>query len=128
MLLYPIYLLNYTISLHLSSHQIPSVSPEELTLPRCALSRLRCNGHSTLLNSYLHRFGRAETSSCSNYGSEPQDLSHLVLDCPVLDHLRRAIFGHTLSLLDLWSRPWGIGRLLGLRGVDSRPYPQEWVG
>ena len=85
-------------------HQIPSVSPEELTLPRsarCALSRLRCNGHSTLLNSYLHRVGRAETPSCSNCGSESQDLSHLVLDCPALDHLRRAIFGHTLSLLDL---------------------------
>ena len=43
-------------------HQIPSVSPEELTLPRsarCALSCLRCNGHSTLLNFYLHRVGRA---------------------------------------------------------------------
>ena len=68
-------------------HQIPSVSPEELTLPRsarCALSRLRCNGHSTLFNSYLHRVGRAETSSCSNCGSEPHNLSHLVLDCPVL--------------------------------------------
>ena len=115
----------------LFQHQIASVSPEELTLPRsarCALSRLRCNGHSTLLNSYLHRVGRAETSSCSNCGSEPQDLSHLVLDCPVLDHPRRAIFGHTPSLLDLWSRPWGIARLLGLRGVDPRPHPQEWVG
>ena len=79
-------------------HQIPSVSPEELTLPRsacCALFRLRCNGHSTLSNSYLHRVGRAETPSCSNCGSKPQDLSHLVLDCPVLDPLRRAIFGHT---------------------------------
>ena len=85
-------------------HQIPPVSPEELTLPRsarCALSRLRCNGHSTLLNSYLHRVGRAETPSCSNCGSESQDLFRLVLDCLVLDHLRRAIFGHTLSLLDL---------------------------
>ena len=112
-------------------HQIPSVSPEELTLPRsarCALSRLRCNGHSTLLNSYLHRVGRAETPSCSNCGSESQNLSHLVLDCPVLDHLRRVIFGHTLSLLDLWSRPWGVARLLGLRGVDPRPHPQEWIG
>ena len=112
-------------------HQIPSVSSEELTLPRsarCALSRLRCNGHSTLLNSYLHRVGRAETPSCSNCGSEPQDLSHLVLDCPVLDPLRRAIFGHTLSLLDLWSCPWGVSRLLGFRGIDSRPHPQEWVG
>ena len=107
-------------------HQIPSVSPEKLTLPRsarCALSRLRCNWHSTLLNPYLHRVGRAETPSCSSCGSESQDLSHLVLDCPVLDHLRRAIFGHTLSLLDLWSRPWGIARLLGLRGVDPRPHP-----
>ena len=112
-------------------HQIPSVSPEELTLPRsarCALSCSRWNGHSTLLNSYLHRVGRAETSSCSNCGSESQDLSHLVLDCPALDHLRRAIFGDTPSLLDLWSRPWGIARLLGLRGVNPRPHPQEWVG
>ena len=112
-------------------HQIPSVSPEELTLPRsarCALSRLRCNGHSTLLNSYLHRVGRAKTPSCSNCGSELQDLSHLVLDCPVLDPLRRAIFGSTLSLLDLWSRPWGVARLLGFRGIDPRPHPQEWVG
>ena len=112
-------------------HQIPSVSPEELTLfcsARCALSCLRCNGHSTLLNSYLHRVGQAEIPSCSNCGSESQDLSHLVLDCPVLDHLRRAIFGHTLSLLDLWSRPWRVVRLLGLRGVDPRPHPQEWVG
>ena len=54
-------------------------------------------------------------------GSESQNISHLVLDCPVLDHLRRAIFGHSLSILDLWSRPWGIARLLGLRGVDPRP-------
>ena len=82
-------------------HQVLPVSPEELTLPRsarCALSHLRCNGHSTLLGIYLHRFGRAETSSCSNCGSESQDLSHLVLDCPVLHHMRRAIFGHSLSI------------------------------
>ena len=112
-------------------HQIPSVSPEELTFPRsarCALFRLRCNGHSTLLNSYLHRVVRAETPSCSNCGSESQDLSHLVLDCPALEYLHRAIFVHTLSLLDLWSRPRGVARLLGLRGVDPRPHPQEWVG
>ena len=79
----------------LFQHQIPSVSFEELTLPRSArsaLSHLRCNGNSTLLNTYLHSVGRAKTPSCSNCGSESHDLSHLVLDCPVLDHLRRAIF------------------------------------
>ena len=108
-------------------HQIPSVSSEELTLPCsacCALSRLHCNGHSTLLNSYLHRVGRAETPSCINCGSEPQDLLHLVLNCPVLDPLRRAIFGHILSLLDLWPRPWGVARLLGFRGIDAPPSPE----
>ena len=32
-------------------------------------SRLRCNGHSTLLATYLlHRIARVETSSCSNCG------------------------------------------------------------
>ena len=70
-------------------HQIPPVSSEELTLPRsarCALFRLRCNGHSTLLGTYFHRVGRAETPLCSKYGSKSQNLSHLVLDCPVLDH------------------------------------------
>ena len=119
-----------SVQLGLFQHHIPPVSPEELTLPRsarCALSCLRCNGHSTLLNTYLHWVGRTETPSCSNCGSESQDVSHLVLDCPELDHLRRAIFGYTLSLLDLWSRPWGVARLLGFRGVDPRPHPQEWV-
>ena len=108
-------------------HQIPPVFPEELTLPRsacCALSRLRCNGHSTLLGIYLHRLGRAETPSCSNCGSESQDLSHLVLDCPVLDQMRRAIFSHTISILELWSTPWRVARLLGLRGVVRAPSPE----
>ena len=112
-------------------HQIPPVSSDKLTLPRsacCALSRLRCNVHITIFSTYLHRVGRAETPSCSNCGSESQNLSHLVLDCPVLDHLRPAIFGHSLSILDLWSCPWEIAQLLGLRGVDPRPHPQEWVG
>ena len=107
-------------------HQISPVSFEELTLPHftfCALSRLHCNGHSTLLGTYLHRVGRAETPSCSNCGSKSQDLSHLVLDCPVLDHLHWAIFSHTLSLLDLWSCLWGVSRLLGLCRVDLHPHP-----
>ena len=115
----------------LFQHQIPAVSREELNLPcsvRCALSRLRCNGRSTLLNIYLHRVGRAETPSCSSCGSESQNLSHFLLDYRALDHLRRAIFGCFLSILDLWSCPWGVARLLGLRGVDPRPHSQEWVG
>ena len=38
------------------TRRVPSISTEELVLPRharCVLSRLRCNGHSLLLGSYL---------------------------------------------------------------------------
>ena len=33
-----------------------------------------------------------------------------------------------LSILDLWSRPWGVARLWGLRGVPPRSHPSEGVG
>ena len=45
-----------TISLKFFDTQVPSISTEELVLPRHAryvLSRLRFNGHSLLLGSYL---------------------------------------------------------------------------
>jgi len=32
------------------------------------------------------------------------------------------------SIFDLWSRPWGVARLLGVRGVPPRPHPSEGVG
>ena len=47
-----------TISSNLFDTQVPSISTEELVLSRHAryfLSRLRCNGHSLLLNSYLSK-------------------------------------------------------------------------
>ena len=47
-----------------------SISTEELVL-----SRLRCNGHSLLLGSYLSRIGRIENSSCSACGHSSQDIS-----------------------------------------------------
>ena len=54
-----------TVSSKFFDTQVPSISTEELVLPRharCVLSHLRCNGHSLLLNSYLSRI---ETLSCS---------------------------------------------------------------
>ena len=100
--------------------QVPEVSSEELLLSRpirCELSRLRCHGHS-LLSSYLHRISRKENSACSACGHPLQDLNH-VLDCPASKPLRKSVFGSSLSILDLWSRPWGVARLLGLCGVPS---------
>ena len=111
--------------------QVPEVSSEELLLSRSIrseLSRLRCHGHSLLLSSYLHRISRKENSDCSACGHPLQDLNHLLLDCPASEPLRKSIFGSSLSILDLWSRPWGVARLLGLRGVPPRPHPSEGVG
>ena len=111
--------------------QVPEVSSEELLLSRSIrseLSRLRCHGHSLLLSSYLHRISRKENSDCSACGHPLQDLNHLLLDCPAFEPLRKSIFGSSLSILDLWSRPWGVARLLGLRGVPPRPHPSEGVG
>ena len=60
-----------TVSSKFFDTQVPSISTEELRLPRharCVLSRLRCNGHSLLFSSYLFRIGRIESPSCSASG------------------------------------------------------------
>ena len=57
-----------------------------------------------------------------------QDTSHLILHCPPTDSLRHSLFGDSLSLYDLWSRPWGVARLLGLHGLPPCPHPSEGVG
>ena len=120
-----------TVSSKYFDTQVPLISTEELVLPRyarCVLSRLRCNGHSLLLGSYLSRIGRIENPSCSACGHPSQDISHLILHCPATDSLRRSLFGDSLSLYDLWSRPWGVSRLLGLHGLPPCPHPSEGVG
>jgi len=39
----------------------------------------------------------------------------------------RVIFGTTSSIFHLWTRPWSVARLLGLRGIPMRLYPSEGV-
>ena len=111
--------------------QVPEVSSKELLLSRsirCELSRLCCHGHSLLLSSYLHRISRKKNSACRASGHPLQDLNHLLLDCPASESFRKSIFGSSLSILDLWSRPWGVAQLLGIPGVPPRPHPWEGVG
>ena len=122
---------NRTVSSKFFDTQVPSISTEELVLPRharCVLSRLCCNGHSLLLGFYLSRIGRIENPSCSACGHSSQDISHLILHCPATDSLRRSLFSDSLSLYDLWSRPWRVARLLGLHGVPPCPHPSEGIG
>ena len=128
-----------TVSSKYFDTQVPSICTEELVLSRhtrcvlsrharCVLSRLRCNGHSFLLGPYLSRIGRIENPSCSACGHSSQDISHLILHCPATDSLRRSLFGDSLSLYDLWSRPWRVAQLLGPRGFSPCPHPSEGVG
>ena len=65
-----------TVSFKFLNTQVPSISTEELVLPRhahCALSRLRCYRHSLLLSSYLSGIGRIENPSCSACGHLSQE-------------------------------------------------------
>ena len=120
-----------TVSSKFFDTQVPSTSTEELVLPRharCVLSRLRRNGHSLLLGSYLSRIGRIENPSCSVCGHSSQDTSHLILHCPATDSLRRSLFGNSRSLYDLWSRPWGVAQIMGLHGHPPCPHPSEGAG
>ena len=120
-----------TVSSKYFDTQVPSISSEELVFPRharCVLSCLRCNGHSLLLGCYLSRIGRIENPSCSACGHSSQDIYHLILHCPAMDSLRCSLFGDSLSLYDLWSRPWGVSRLLGLHGLPPCPHSSKGVG
>ena len=106
------------------------LSTEELVLPghaRCVLSRLRCNGHSLLLGSYLSRIGRIKNPSCSACGHPSQNISHLIPHCPATDSLCCSLFGDSLSVYDLWSILWGVAQLLELHGLLPCPHPSEGV-
>ena len=121
----------HTVSSKFFDTQISLISTEEHVLPPhacCVLSHLRCNGHSLLLSSYLFRIGRIKNPSFSACGDLSQDTSHLILHCPAMDSWHRSLFGDSLSLYYLWSRPWRVARLLGIHGLPPCPHPSEGVG
>ena len=74
-----------TVSSKFFDTRVPSISTEEIYLPRCVLSCLRCNGRSLPLNSYLSRIGRIENRFCSARGhlSSHSALSSYVLFAPL---------------------------------------------
>ena len=121
----------HTVSLKIFDTQVSSISTEELVLPRhgrCVLSRLRCNGRSLLLGSYLFRIGRIANPSCSACGHLSKDISHLILHCPATDFALLVLWRLFVSLYDLWSRPWRVARLLWLHGLPPCPHPSEGLG
>ena len=110
--------------------QVPSISIEELVLPRharCVLSRLRCNEHSLLLGSYFSRIGKIENPCCSACGHSSQDTSHLILHCPATDSLRHSLFGDSISTIsgpDLSEFPSFWGSMV----IRHAPIPRKGLG
>ena len=120
-----------TVSSKFFDTQVSSISTEELVLShhaRSVLSRLRCTRHSLVLSSYFSGIGRIGNPSCSACGHSSQNIFQLILHCPATDSLRRSLFDDSLSLCDLWSMPWKVGRLLGHKDLPPCPHPSEGVG
>ena len=120
-----------TVSSKFFDTQVSSISTKKLVLrchTYCVLSCLCCNGHSLLFSSYLSRIDGIENPSSSTCGHLSQDTSHLILHCPATDSICRSLFGDSLSLYDLWSRPWGVAWLLGLHGLLPWPHPSKRDG
>ena len=120
-----------TVSSIFFDTQISSVSTEEHVLPlhaRCVLPRLRCNRNSLPLSSHFSRIGRVENPSRSACGHPCQDTYHFTLHCPATNSLRRSLFGDSLLLYDLCSKPWVVARFLGLHSFPSCLHLLEGVG
>ena len=109
----------HTVSSKFCDTQVPSIS-----LCLCSLvmltvfSRLRCNGLSLLLGSYLSRIGRIENPSCSPCEHSPR--TPLISLCTV--QLRTLCATRSFATLSL---SWGVAWLLGLHGVPPYPIPQK---
>ena len=123
-----------TVSSKYFDTQVPSISTEELVLPRharCVLSRLRCNGHSLLLGSYLPRIGRTENLSCSACGHSSQDISHLILHCPAMNSLA-TLYLSTISgpdpgeLLGFWGSMVFRHASIPRKGSGNQQQQQCW--
>ena len=99
-----------TVSSKFFDTQVPSISTEELVIlvMLTVFSRLRCNGHSLLLSSYLFRIGRIENPSCSACGHLSEDPSYLILHCSATDSLATLCLS-TISCPDPGEVPgfWG---------------------
>ena len=120
-----------TVSSKFFDTQVPSISTEELVLPRhtrCVLSRLRCNGHVLLLGSYFSRIGRIENPSCSACGHSSQDTSHLILHCLATDSLRRSLFGDCLFFTTSGPDPGELPGFWGSMVFRHAPIPRKGWG
>ena len=100
-----------TVSPKFFDTQVPSVSTEELVLPRharCVLFCLRCNGHSQALILIELAESRILHATPADIRPRTPPISFGTVQ---LGTLRSSLFGDSLSLYDFWSRPWRVATL-----------------
>ena len=108
--------------------RFPQFDPQELVLPRharCVLSRLRCNGHSLLLGSYLSRIvTESIIRPAAPVDTRPR--TPLISFCTVQRRTLNAAHSLVTLCLSTTSGP-GPGELLELHGLSPCPHPLEGV-
>ena len=103
--------------------QVPSISTEELVLPRhawCVLSCLCCNGHCLLLSSYLS--GLAESRALPASPADTRIWTPLISFCTVQQRTPCAAYSSATLGLFTTSGP-GPRQLLGFWGSWSLAMP-----
>ena len=107
------------------------VSTVKLVLPRhacCALSCLFSNGRSPTVEFLSHKNWQNRESFMQRLADvRPGHLSsHSALSSYGL--FASLALWPSLSLNVIWSRIWGVARILGLDGLPPRPHSSEGVG
>ena len=114
------------------THRFPRFPPRNLcSLVMLAVSSLVFAATDTAFCWVLISLGLAESRILPAAPVDTRPRTPLISFCTV--QLRTLCAAHSLSTLylsiyDLWSRPWGVSRLLGSHGVPSCPHPSEGVG
>ena len=83
---------------------------------RCILSQLRCDGFCPLLQSYLHRIGKAEHPNCRFCLDCEDTVAHLLLECVKGDSGRFLHLGPNPGIEVLWTNPVGVVNYLRSSG------------
>ena len=112
------------------THRFPQFPPRNLcSLVMLAVFSLAYAATDTSFCYALISLGLAESRILPAAPADTSPRALLISFCTVqLRTLRRSLFGDSLSLYDLWSRPWRVARLLGLHGLPPCPHPSEGVG
>ena len=78
--------------------------------------------------NFTSKNGKTENPLLSACGDSIQDACHLVLNYPAMGSLRRWLLSDSPFIYILWSRSWGVARLLGFHGLLPCPNLSEGVG